>query len=113
MYAVVTASMALITSFVYFVCGFIFEFGAIAIMAAWDGILTILWVAVVGIFCSMYLSENPEMDQGIKDMKIAAGFDLANFLLWLFTACIGVWRFFISDGSLLHTGRTRQSKVNQ
>ena len=105
MYALVVASMALVTAFIYFVCGFFFEFRAFAILAIWDGILTILWAAVAGIFGTMYMNENPEMDNKIKQMKVAAGFDIANVILWLLTAAIGVWRFFIGSGELMHKGR--------
>ena len=113
MYALVVASMALVTSFIYFICGFFFEFRAFSILATWDGILTILWAAVAGIFGMMYMNENPEMDEKIKQMKVAAGFDVANVILWLLTAVIGAWRFFIGSGELMHQGRVRRQKSAQ
>ncbi len=100
--------MALVTSFIYFVCGFFFEFRAFSVLAMWDGILTILWAAVAGIFGMLFINENPEMDNKIKRMKMAVGFDLANVILWLFTAAMGFWRFFIAKGSLMHEGRVRK-----
>ena len=110
MYAVVVASMALVTSFVYFVCGFLFEFRAFAILATWDGILTLLWTVVAGIFGTMYWKEKSEMDPEIKRMKVAAGFDIANVLLWLLTMATGVYRHLIAGTQLLHNGRGRRAK---
>ena len=112
LYAVVVGSMALITSFLYFVCGLWFEFRAIAILGAWDCVLCILWAAVSIIFAKMYLNEKPEMDDKIKQMKVAAGFDIANTLLWLISGAVSISVFWISRGTLLHTGRTTTPKAS-
>jgi hypothetical protein len=83
------------------------EFRANAILFAWDLLLAILWIVTSGIFGSMYFSENPEMDEGIKDMKVAAGFDLANMFLWLISAGHCGWVVFVSDRRVLNEGRVK------
>jgi hypothetical protein len=112
MYALVVASMSLATSFICFVAGFFFEFRAIAILWPWDLILGIMWIVVSGIFGKMYLDENPEMDNKIEQMKVAAGFDLANMFLWLLlSAPLGLMVFTASKKGILHQGRnTRDAK---
>jgi hypothetical protein len=111
MYALVVSSMSLVTSFLYFATGFMFEFRAFALMAAWDLILAILWAAVAGIFGTMYIGEKAEMDNKITQMKAAAGFDIANVILWLITGGYGVYVFFISKGTeLMHKGRYNVGK---
>ena len=42
----------------------------------------------------MYLLENPEMDTGIMDMKIAAVFDLVMLVLWGGSASLLGWAVF-------------------
>jgi hypothetical protein len=83
------------------------EFRANAILFAWDLLIAILWVVTSGIFGSMYLTENPEMDQGIQDMKVAAGFDLANMFLWLGSAGYCGWVVFVADRRVLNEGRVK------
>lgn len=106
MYAVVVSALALTTSVLYFFAGMVLEFRAIAILFAWEWILMILWIAVAGIFGTMYQNENVEMDGGIKGMKIAVGFDVANVGLWLLTATYASYIYWINKGNLLHRGRT-------
>lgn len=74
---------------------------------AWDAILFILWVAVFGLFGSMFIHENAEMDGGIQRMKSAVWIDLVNLLLWFISAivgAIGFWKWRRGNTSL-HTGR--------
>lgn len=74
----------------------------------WDLILFILWVAVFGLFGSMYIHENPEGDGGVKRMKDAVWIDLINMLLWLLSAVAGAVAWFNDrSGRSLHTGRAR------
>lgn len=72
---------------------------------AWDLILLILWAAVAGVFGSMYLHENPEMDTGVQRMKVAVGFDLASLILWFITGVMSAILYFTSGRRSLHTGR--------
>jgi len=59
----------------------------------WDAILFFMWIVLFGIFGNMYIKENAEGDAGITRMKHAVWVDLANALLWLFTAVAmaGYW----------------------
>jgi len=52
----------------------------------WDLILFILWIALFGIFGNLYIHANAQGDSGIIRMKHAVWVDLANALLWLFSA---------------------------
>lgn len=71
------------------------SYAAVALLFLWDFILTVLWVAVVGIFAPMYIHENPEMDAGVQRMKNALPVDYVNLGLWTLGALAGgaaVWR---------------------
>jgi len=89
-YAEVTASLSAFTALLYlipFVSRIPFAF-------IWDTILFILWIALFGLFGSMYIKEHAEGDAGIKRMKNAVWVDLVNALLWLVSA-IGMAIFWV------------------
>jgi hypothetical protein len=106
-FATTVGAISGLSALVYMVWGLLLEFRAVAIMFAWDAVVTVLWVAVTGIFGKMYFGENPEMDEGIEKMKVAAGFDLANLLLWLGSAVYCGWVVFVADRKLLSEGRRK------
>ncbi|KAI1263374.1 hypothetical protein F5Y18DRAFT_429062 [Xylariaceae sp. FL1019] len=79
-YAIVVGVLSAITAILYFI-PFILRFAAVSI---WSFILFVLWIALFGLFGSMYIHENPEGNTGVQRMKNAVWVDLANALLWLF-----------------------------
>ncbi|KAI0162240.1 hypothetical protein GGR57DRAFT_498581 [Xylariaceae sp. FL1272] len=79
-YAIVVGVLSAITAILYFI-PFILRFAAVSI---WSFILFVLWIALFGLFGSMYIHENPEGNAGVQRMKNAVWVDLANALLWLF-----------------------------
>jgi len=81
-YAVVTGSLSAPTALAYLV-PFVHR---IPFIFVWDTILFILWIALFGLFGSMYIHENPEGNGGIKRMKSAVWVDLVNAILWLTSA---------------------------
>ena len=95
-YAVAVGAMAAITALVYMPLT-IFA-GTIMWLFAWDLLLFILWIAVFGLFASLYLHENPEGDGGVQRMKNAMWIDLVNMLLWFITGVGGVVAFFSAGG---------------
>jgi hypothetical protein len=76
---------------------------------AWDAIVTVLWAAVLGVFGSMYVSENPEMDQGIQRMKNAVYWDAANLGLWFFGVIFLIALYFGKEGNRMYEGKMRVS----
>lgn len=106
-FAVTVGAISGGTAVVYMVLGLFFEFRAFAVLFAWDTVNVILWIVCSGIFGKMYLTEKPEMDQGIAEMKTAAGFDLANMLLWMASASYGGYVLFVSKRDLLLEGRQK------
>ncbi|KAJ9652285.1 hypothetical protein H2198_008460 [Neophaeococcomyces mojaviensis] len=104
-YAVVVGCMAAITAFIFMIISIFVQYRACAILFPWEWILFILWVAVVGIFASMYMHENPEMDSGVHAMRIASIFDIVNMLLWFIAAVVDTCVFFMAPRRSLHTGR--------
>lgn len=109
LFAVTVGALSGLTALIYMVWSLVLEFRAIALLFAWDAILVIAWAACSGIFGKMYLSENPEMDDGIQKMKVAAYFNIVNMLLWLLSAGYCGWVVFIADRSLLLEGRKKDS----
>ncbi|QPG93546.1 hypothetical protein C2857_000615 [Epichloe festucae Fl1] len=83
-YAVVVGALSAVTCAVYFVPALLRHSGVIG--AAWNFVLFILWIALFGVFGSMYIHENAEGDSGIRRMKSAVWVDLTSALLWLFSA---------------------------
>ncbi|PHH64209.1 hypothetical protein CDD81_4823 [Ophiocordyceps australis] len=90
-YAVVVGALSAVTCVVYFIPFTLRHASFIA--AAWNAILFILWIAVFGVFGSLYIKEKPEGDGGIQRMKSAVWVDLVNALLWLISAIAvaGYW----------------------
>jgi hypothetical protein len=78
-YAEVVGGLSALTAVLYMV-PFILRFAAVTI---WSLILFILWIALFGLFGSMYIKEDAENNDGIQRMKNAVWVDLANALLWL------------------------------
>ena len=106
-FAVAIGSLSAFTALVYGLIPVFLSSITVAIFAAWDIILFILWAAVFGLFGSMYIKEDPEMNGGIKRMKNAVWIDLINMLLWFVSAIIGAigfWKW-LKGGRSLHTGR--------
>ncbi|EXJ62371.1 hypothetical protein A1O7_02805 [Cladophialophora yegresii CBS 114405] len=93
-FAVTTGSLAAVTALIFSLASILIQYRTVALLFAWDWTLTILFAVLSGIFGSMYLHENIEMESGIHRMKTAVGFDLAGLVLWFITASFGTWWFF-------------------
>ncbi|KAI1359981.1 hypothetical protein F5Y08DRAFT_318328 [Xylaria arbuscula] len=78
-FALVVASLSALTTIVYLIPS-ITKTVAVPI---WSFILFVLWIALFGLFGSMYIHEDPEGNGDIIRMKNAVWVDLANALLWL------------------------------
>jgi H+/Cl- antiporter ClcA len=84
----------------------IVSYTTVAILFAWDITLFVLWCAVFGLFGSMYIHENAEMDSGVQRMKNAVWIDLICLLLWFITSIMGAIGFVRGrNNRTLHTGR--------
>ncbi|KAF2150233.1 hypothetical protein K461DRAFT_217845, partial [Myriangium duriaei CBS 260.36] len=62
---------------------------------AWDLILSIMWVAVFGIFAKLYVRTHPTIHQvHARKMRNAVWVDLVNMLLWFVTFITGlvIWK---------------------
>ncbi|KAG5954472.1 hypothetical protein E4U58_007591 [Claviceps cyperi] len=103
-YAVVVGSLSAITCVIYFIPALLRHSGIIG--AGWNFILFILWIALFGVFGSLFIHENPEGNGGIRRMKNAVWVDLVSALLWLASA-IGAafywWKY--RDHQSQFTGR--------
>ncbi|KAI1141015.1 hypothetical protein F5Y05DRAFT_376015 [Hypoxylon sp. FL0543] len=97
-YAEVVGGLAALTAILYLI-PFILRFAAVTI---WSFILFVLWIALFGLFGSMYIHENPEGNGDIQRMKNAVWVDLANALLWLVA--------FIANAAYWWTHRDRRSR---
>jgi len=97
-YAEVTAALSAFTALLYLI-PFVSHIGLLFI---WDTILFILWIALFGLFGSMYIHERAEGDGGVQRMKNAVWVDLVNALLWLVSA-VGMAVFWAQKRG----GRTR------
>ncbi|GAW15429.1 hypothetical protein ANO14919_048380 [Xylariales sp. No.14919] len=78
-YAIVVASLSAVTAIFYLIPFFL----RFAVVPIWSFILFILWIALFGLFGSLYIHEDPEGNADIKRMKNAVWVDLANAILWL------------------------------
>ncbi|KAI2464754.1 hypothetical protein F4781DRAFT_411895 [Annulohypoxylon bovei var. microspora] len=78
-YAEVVGGLGALTA-ILFLVPFILRF---ALVPIWSFIIFVLWIALFGIFGSMYIHENPEGNSDIQRMKNAVWVDLVNALLWL------------------------------
>ncbi|ETI23767.1 hypothetical protein G647_05573 [Cladophialophora carrionii CBS 160.54] len=93
-FAVTTGSLAAVTALIFSLASIAIQYRTVALLFAWDWTMAILFAVLSGIFGSMYLHENVEMESGIHRMKTAVGFDLAGLVLWTLTASFGTWWFF-------------------
>jgi hypothetical protein len=69
-----------------------------------DTVLALGWMVVFGIFGKLYIPEDAEGDGPIQRMKDFVWVDLTCFLLWLFTAVIGLWFIWFKERP--HRART-------
>ena len=97
-FAVATASLSAATGIVVGALVAWAGFASVSIIFPWDGVLVVLWAAVVGIFGSMYVGENPEMDAGVERMKDAVWVDLVCLGLWCLGAGWGGWMWWRARG---------------
>lgn len=62
--------------------------------STWDGVLFVLWLAQVGVFGSIYVSNKPTDDEefaiSIVRMRAAIWINLINMVLWLTTFVLGI-----------------------
>ncbi|KAL8690979.1 MAG: hypothetical protein Q9218_003699 [Villophora microphyllina] len=76
---------------------------ALAMFAwAWDFVVFILFIALFGLFASMFVHGK---NNSSKRMKNAVWIDLINALLWLVTALYGLGLFFTRGRRSTYTGR--------
>lgn len=107
-FATVVGSFSAVTALIFMIIPILISYWTVAILFAWDLILFILWCAVFGLFGSMYIHANAQMDSGVQRMKNAVWIDLICLLLWFITGvlgAIGFWRG--KNNRSLHTGRAR------
>ncbi|KAI1178834.1 hypothetical protein F4777DRAFT_586344 [Nemania sp. FL0916] len=103
-YAVVVASLSAVTAILYLI-PFILRF---AVVPVWSFILFVLWIALFGLFGSMYIYEDPRGDSDIQRMKNAVWVDLANALLWLIgTVAAAAYWWFHRERNTRFTGRAK------
>ncbi|KAL7621216.1 hypothetical protein AAE478_008533 [Parahypoxylon ruwenzoriense] len=97
-YAEVVGGLAALTALLYLI-PFILRFAAVTI---WSFIIFVLWIALFGLFGSMYIHEDAEGNGDIQRMKNAVWVNLANAMLWL----IG----FVASATYWWTHRDRRSR---
>ncbi|KAJ8131297.1 hypothetical protein O1611_g2329 [Lasiodiplodia mahajangana] len=78
-YAIVVASLAAVTAILYLI-PFILR---LAVVPVWSFVIFVLWIALFGLFGSLYIGKDPKGDGDVQRMKNAVWVDLANALLWL------------------------------
>lgn len=106
-FATAVGVLSAISALIYAILPLIISSFTTAILFGWDVVLFILWIALFGLFASMYINEDPRGDGGIQRMKNAVWIDLINMLLWFVSAivgAIGFWRW-KKGNTTLHTGR--------
>lgn len=88
-YAVVVGALSAFSALLYLV-PFVLR---VWLVWMWDVVLFVLWIALFGLFGSMYIGEDPEGDAGVRRMKNAVWVDLVGALLWLVLAAgaFGYW----------------------
>jgi H+/Cl- antiporter ClcA len=105
-FATVVGSLSAVTALIFMILPIIVSYMTVAILFAWDIALFVLWCAVFGLFGSMYIHENAEMDSGVQRMKNAVWIDLICLLLWFITSIMGAIGFMRGrNNRTLHTGR--------
>jgi len=103
-YAEVVGGLSALTAAVYCI-PFVLRLSHVWI---WNLALFILWIALFGVFGSMYINENPEGNADIQRMKNAVWLVLVNALLWLvntIAAFVYWWRH--RERVTRFTGRAR------
>jgi len=93
-YAVVVGSCAAATAVCFSIASMVLQYSTVAVLFLWEWVLVILFAALSGIFGSMYINEQVEMESGIRRMKIAVGFDLTGLALFVISASVGTYFFF-------------------
>ncbi|KAI1187822.1 hypothetical protein F5B17DRAFT_430162 [Nemania serpens] len=103
-YAIVVASLSAVTAILYLI-PFVLR---LAVVPVWSFILFVLWIALFGLFGSIYINESPHGDADIQRMKNAVWVDLANAFLWLIgtAAAAADWWFHRRRNSRF-TGRAK------
>jgi H+/Cl- antiporter ClcA len=94
-FATIVGSLSAVTALIFMILPIIVSYMTVAILFAWDIALFVLWCAVFGLFGSMYIHENAEMDLGVQRMKNAVWIDLICLLLWFITSIMGAIGFVI------------------
>ncbi len=103
-YAVVVGALSAVTALLYLV-PFILRFAAVT---AWSVVILALWIALFGLFGSMYIHEDPEDNADVQRMKNAVWVDLANVALWfLGTAASAAYWWTHRERHSRFTGRAR------
>jgi hypothetical protein len=98
-FAVTVGSLAALTALIFSLADIFLAYRTVALLFAWDWIITIMFAVLSGIFGSMYIGEKVEMESGIQRMKTAVGFDLAGLVLWFITAAFGTYLFWVGSKS--------------
>ncbi|KAI1327002.1 hypothetical protein F5Y16DRAFT_399755 [Xylariaceae sp. FL0255] len=78
-YAVVVGALSAVSTFLFLIPKIL----RYAVTTIWSFIMFILWIALFGVFGSLYIHARPEGDHGIQEMKNAVWVDLVVALLWL------------------------------
>ncbi|KAF2970490.1 hypothetical protein GQX73_g3065 [Xylaria multiplex] len=103
-YAIVVASLSAVTAALYLIPFFL----RLAVVPIWSFILFVLWIALFGLFASLYIHENPEGNSDIQRMKNAVWVDLANAILWLVgTGATAVYYWVHRERNTRFTGRAK------
>ncbi|EXJ66113.1 uncharacterized protein A1O5_10728 [Cladophialophora psammophila CBS 110553] len=103
-FAVTVGSLAAVTALIFSLASIFFQYRTVALLFAWDWVLTILFATLSGIFGSMYIGEKVEYESGVHRMKVAVGFDFTGLILWCVTAAFGTW-WFVSERKAERRGR--------
>jgi hypothetical protein len=91
-----------VTAILYFIPFFL----RFAVVPIWSFILFVLWIALFGLFGSMYIHEDPEGNADIERLKNSVWVDLANALLWLIgTSASATYWWFHRQRQTRFTGR--------
>ncbi|PWY82156.1 hypothetical protein BO70DRAFT_429217 [Aspergillus heteromorphus CBS 117.55] len=89
-YAEFVAAVSAITSLIY-----VFVFVRYIVWILLDGLMVVLWVAQVGVFGSLFISNDTssgdvDFTLSVLRMRVAVGLDLVMMVLWVLTAGLGV-----------------------
>ena len=104
----VVGVLSAVTSLLYLI-PFILRF---ALVTAWSFVLFALWIALFGLFGSMYIHEDAEGNGDVQRMKNAVWVDLASALLWFIgsVASLAYWWTHRQRNSRF-TGRARLDRA--